>query len=199
MRLAATELRVEADLACGRAAQVMPELHGLVGEYPLREGLWLLLMRALEGGQPGRGAGGYGQAQEVIAGELGVDPVASCSAVRGAPGGRRGLRGPGGRPGQPDRPPPRGRGARGAGRSAQWPSPAAVPPRGAVPTAPPSLQALSVGPPPLRTQSSVTFAVGARPRAVGDASRTDPPATPRPAQLPADIGDFTGRETTSGT
>ena len=34
LRLAATELRIEADLACGRAAQVMPELRGLVGGAP---------------------------------------------------------------------------------------------------------------------------------------------------------------------
>ncbi len=52
-----TELRVEADLGCGRAAQVISELRGLVAEHPLREKLWALLMRALgEGRAPGRGA-----------------------------------------------------------------------------------------------------------------------------------------------
>ena len=35
--LAATELRIEADLACGRAAQVVAELRGLVAEHPMRE------------------------------------------------------------------------------------------------------------------------------------------------------------------
>src|ERR1700761_2191012 len=40
--LTATELRVEADLACGRAAQLVAELHGLVAEHPMRERLWLL-------------------------------------------------------------------------------------------------------------------------------------------------------------
>jgi DNA-binding SARP family transcriptional activator len=49
LRLDATELRIEADLACGRAAQVVAELRALVVEQPLREGFWALLMRALEG------------------------------------------------------------------------------------------------------------------------------------------------------
>ena len=75
--LAATELRVEADLACGRAAQVVPELRGLVGEHPMRERLWLLLMRALEDdGRRAEALEVFAQAQEVIADELGVDPGA---------------------------------------------------------------------------------------------------------------------------
>ena len=75
LRLTATELRIEADLACGRAAQVIPELRGLVAEHPLRERLWALLMRALE--EAGRRAEAleiYAQARQVIADELGVDP-----------------------------------------------------------------------------------------------------------------------------
>ena len=54
--LTTTELRVEADLACGRAVQVIPELRGLVMEHPLRERLWASLIRALEeaGGEPRR-------------------------------------------------------------------------------------------------------------------------------------------------
>ena len=73
--LDSTELRVEADLACGRSAQVVTELRGLVTEHPLRERLWSLLMRALE--QAGRRAEAletYAQARRVIADELGVDP-----------------------------------------------------------------------------------------------------------------------------
>ena len=48
VRLDATELRIEADLACGRAAPVVAELRGLIAEHPLRERLWALLVRALE-------------------------------------------------------------------------------------------------------------------------------------------------------
>ena len=38
-RLAAVEARVEADLAAGRTAELVPELQRLVGEHPLRERL----------------------------------------------------------------------------------------------------------------------------------------------------------------
>ena len=70
-----TELRIEADLACGRAAQVVTELRGLVTEHPLRERLWALLMRALEeAGRRAEALETYAQARQVIADELGVDP-----------------------------------------------------------------------------------------------------------------------------
>ena len=73
--LTTTELRVEADLACGRAVQAVPELRGLVTEHPLRERLWALLMRALEAsGRRAEALEIYAQARQVIADELGVDP-----------------------------------------------------------------------------------------------------------------------------
>ncbi|HEX3924240.1 MAG TPA: BTAD domain-containing putative transcriptional regulator [Streptosporangiaceae bacterium] len=74
-RLAALELRIEADLACGRHAQLVPELRRLLSDQPLREGLWNLLIRALDGaGRHAEALAAYGQAREVIAEELGVDP-----------------------------------------------------------------------------------------------------------------------------
>ena len=70
-----TELRVEADLGCGRAAQVISGLRGLVAEHPLRERLWALLMRALEeAGRRAEALEAYAQARQVISDELGVDP-----------------------------------------------------------------------------------------------------------------------------
>ena len=67
--LTTTELRIEADLACGRAVQVIPELRGLVAEHPLRERLWALLMRALEeAGRRAEALETYAQARQVIAG-----------------------------------------------------------------------------------------------------------------------------------
>jgi DNA-binding SARP family transcriptional activator len=74
-RLSALELRIEADLGCGRPAQLVPELRRLLSDQPLREGLWALLIRALDGaGRHAEALAAYGQAREVIAEELGVDP-----------------------------------------------------------------------------------------------------------------------------
>ena len=74
-RLAALELRIEADLACGRHAQLVSELRRLLSDQPLREGLWNLLIRALDGaGRHAEALAAYGQVREVIAEELGVDP-----------------------------------------------------------------------------------------------------------------------------
>ena len=74
-RLSALELRIEADLGGGRHAQLVPELRRLLSDHPLREGLWALLIRALDGaGRHAEALAAYGQAREVIADELGVDP-----------------------------------------------------------------------------------------------------------------------------
>jgi DNA-binding SARP family transcriptional activator len=43
LRLTALELRIDADLAGGRHAQLVGELEGLVAEHPLRERLWAQL------------------------------------------------------------------------------------------------------------------------------------------------------------
>ncbi len=74
-RLTALELRIEADMACGLHAQLVPELRRLLSDQPLREGLWGLLIRALDGaGRHAEALAAYGQAREVISDELGVDP-----------------------------------------------------------------------------------------------------------------------------
>jgi DNA-binding SARP family transcriptional activator/Tfp pilus assembly protein PilF len=76
-RLDARELRITAELACGGHAQVIPELRRLLADHPLREGLWALLMRALDGaGRHAEALDAYGQARNAIASELGVDPGA---------------------------------------------------------------------------------------------------------------------------
>ena len=73
--LDATELRIEADLACDRAAQLVAELRGLVGDHPMRERLWALLMRALdEAGRRAEAFEAYALARRTIAEELGVEP-----------------------------------------------------------------------------------------------------------------------------
>lgn len=74
-RLTILELRIEADLGCGLNAQLVPELRRLMSDHPLREGLWSLLIRALDAaGRRAEALAAYGQAREVIAEELGVDP-----------------------------------------------------------------------------------------------------------------------------
>ncbi len=74
-RLDALELRIEADIGCGRHAQVVPELFRLTADHPMREGLWGLLMRALDGaGRHAEALTVYGKARDAIAEELGVDP-----------------------------------------------------------------------------------------------------------------------------
>ena len=74
-RVAALELRIDADMGCGLHAQLVPELRRLLSDQPLREGLWAMLIRALDGaGRHAEALAAYGQAREVISDELGVDP-----------------------------------------------------------------------------------------------------------------------------
>jgi DNA-binding SARP family transcriptional activator len=73
--LAALELRIEADIACDRGSVAIPDLRRLLSDQPLKEKLWLLLMRALDGaGRHAEALGAYEQARSVIADQLGVDP-----------------------------------------------------------------------------------------------------------------------------
>jgi DNA-binding SARP family transcriptional activator len=77
LHLDAAELRIRAELACGSHAQVIPELRRLLADHSLRENLWLLLMQALDGaGRHAEALDAYGQARNVLAEELGVDPGA---------------------------------------------------------------------------------------------------------------------------
>jgi DNA-binding SARP family transcriptional activator len=74
-RIEALELRAEASLACGRYAEVVPEMRRLLADHALREKLWALLMRALYGaGRQAEALEVYEQARTTIADELGVDP-----------------------------------------------------------------------------------------------------------------------------
>ncbi|WP_181871379.1 AfsR/SARP family transcriptional regulator [Sphaerisporangium album] len=74
-RLAALEDRAEARLALGRHSEVVADLRLLVGEQPLRERAWALLMRALYGSGDAAGAlGAYAEARDHLAGQLGLEP-----------------------------------------------------------------------------------------------------------------------------
>jgi len=215
--LATTELRVEADIACGRAVQAIPGLRGLVTEHPLRERLWALLMRALEAaGRRAEALDTYAQARQVIADELGVDPgselqrlyadllAADASAApapqprsRPAPGPRA-DRGPGRRP----EPPANGADALAAvlaGAGAESGT-AAVPDDTA--SAASASDVLSGEPPSGEIAGAIAVGTFADTSATGAAHQAQTaapvPLAARPTQLPADIADFTGRETHVG-
>jgi DNA-binding SARP family transcriptional activator len=74
-RLAALEERIEADLACGREADLVGELESLVGRHPLREGLRRRQMLALyRSGRQAEALAAYQEARRVLADELGIEP-----------------------------------------------------------------------------------------------------------------------------
>ena len=74
-RLAALEARVDADLALGREEELVPELHALVAEHPLRERLCGQLMLALyRVGRQADALAVYRHARRRLVEELGVEP-----------------------------------------------------------------------------------------------------------------------------
>jgi len=74
-RLHVLELRITADLRCGRAAQLVSELRRLISEHPIREGLWVLLLEALDlAGRRAEAIAAFSEARKAIAEELGVEP-----------------------------------------------------------------------------------------------------------------------------
>jgi predicted ATPase/DNA-binding SARP family transcriptional activator len=82
LRLAAIEDRVEAELALGRDAELVPELRGLLDAHPARERLAGQLMLALH--RAGRGAEAlrlYEQVCGALEESLGVDPGDDLAAL----------------------------------------------------------------------------------------------------------------------
>jgi YVTN family beta-propeller protein len=75
LRLIALEERIEADLALGRHAELVPELVALVRANPLRERLPAYLMLALyRSGRQGEALEAYRQARAILVEELGIEP-----------------------------------------------------------------------------------------------------------------------------
>ena len=82
LRLLAAEGRIEADLALGRHAEVVGELEGLVGEYPVRERLWRLLVLGLyRAGRQADALAAYRRARDMLAAELGIEPGQELRAL----------------------------------------------------------------------------------------------------------------------
>jgi DNA-binding SARP family transcriptional activator len=74
-RSEAISLRAEAELACGRPAEVVAQMRDLLRGNSLQEKWWALLMRALrQDGRQAEALEAYDQARNVIRHELGVDP-----------------------------------------------------------------------------------------------------------------------------
>jgi class 3 adenylate cyclase/tetratricopeptide (TPR) repeat protein len=108
LRLACLEERIEADLACGRHAELVGELEGLVKEHPFREPLREQLMLAFyRSGRQAEALRAYQDARRMLVEELGIEPgkrlreleqavlrqdvslePARASEVRAAPAGR---------------------------------------------------------------------------------------------------------------
>jgi DNA-binding SARP family transcriptional activator len=75
IRLAALELRIDADLALGRDDELVGELEGLVAEHPLRERLRSSLMTALyRSGRQAEALDAYRDGRRVLVEELGIEP-----------------------------------------------------------------------------------------------------------------------------
>jgi DNA-binding SARP family transcriptional activator/tetratricopeptide (TPR) repeat protein len=205
LKLDADELRITAELACGGHGQVVPELRRLLANNQLREGLWLLLMKALDGsGRHAEALDAYGQARKVISNELGVDPgpelrrlyaellAADSASASGQP--------PGG---------PAGTILAGSVAATTSPPPKAKPvPEPTAPKAskiPETATPESARPGTTPGESSQDQAQPGQPQEVtpsaqaAEAADSSGPAAARlatqfPAQLPTDIADFTGRE-----
>ena len=74
-RLTAADGHVRALLHLGQAAEAVPDLRGQLGEDPLREQSWLLLMASLHlSGNSAGALDAYANARAVMADQLGVEP-----------------------------------------------------------------------------------------------------------------------------
>jgi predicted ATPase/DNA-binding SARP family transcriptional activator len=85
LRLVATTLRLEADLAAGRHAEAVPELEALVRQHPLRERLRELLILALyRSGRQADALTAYHDARQTLVEELGIEPGAALRELEKA-------------------------------------------------------------------------------------------------------------------
>lgn len=75
VRLGALELRIEAQLAAGRHADVIADLEGQTARHPTRERFWGQLMEALyRAGRQAEALRTYQRAKAALAQELGIEP-----------------------------------------------------------------------------------------------------------------------------
>jgi len=85
IRLAAVELRIDADLALGRHDELVGELEALVAEQPHRERLRGYLMTALyRSGRQAEALDAYRDARRALVDELGIEPSTALQELEGA-------------------------------------------------------------------------------------------------------------------
>ncbi len=85
IRLAAVELRIDADLALGRHDELVGELEALVAEQPLRERLRGYLMTALyRSGRQAEALDAYKDGRRALVDELGIEPSAALQELERA-------------------------------------------------------------------------------------------------------------------
>ena len=85
IKLAAIELRIDADLALGRHDELVGELEELVAEHPLRERLRRWLMTALyRSGRQAEALDAYQDTRRALVDGLGIDPSAELSDLEQA-------------------------------------------------------------------------------------------------------------------
>jgi DNA-binding SARP family transcriptional activator len=85
LRVLALELRIEADLALGRHADLVAELEVLVREHPLRERPRAALMRALyASGRQAEALNVYRETRRTLVDELGIEPSPALQELESA-------------------------------------------------------------------------------------------------------------------
>jgi DNA-binding SARP family transcriptional activator len=85
IRLAAVELRIDADLVLGRHNELVGELEALVAEHPLRERLRRYLMTALyRSGRQAEALDAYKDARRALVDELGIEPSGALQELERA-------------------------------------------------------------------------------------------------------------------
>lgn len=80
--LAALEHRAELDIAAGRASKAVADVRRVVGDHPLRESLWVVLLDALNAaGRTAEALEAYEEVRARLADELGADPGAELRST----------------------------------------------------------------------------------------------------------------------